>query len=126
MVPLAYLTRSLAVLIVQTPDNEFVIASNRLAPIFEFPNPDPKNSTKIKSDSIVTFKPSKSGKLEFVELVASGGLNPRHFSLNHDGSKIAVANQVSRTVVVWSRDVKSGKTKKQVASAYHLGPGELT
>jgi 6-phosphogluconolactonase (cycloisomerase 2 family) len=110
----------------QTPNNEFVIASNRLAPIFDFPNPDPKNSTMIKSDSLVTFKPTESGKLEFVELVASGGMNPRHFSLNEDGSKIAVANQVTKTVVVWSRDVKSGKTKKQIAMAYDLGPGDLT
>lgn len=80
----------------------------------------------IKSDSLVTFRPSKSGKLELVGLTPSGGLHPRHFSLNKDGSRIAVANQVSKNVVVWSRDTKSGKIGKRIAAAFNLGPGELT
>ena len=110
----------------QTPDNDFVIASNRLGPIFDIPNPDSRNKTIIKSDSLATFKPTRSGKLEFVELTASGGLNPRHFSLSTDGSLIAVANQVSRTVVVWQRDLKTGRIGEQLAAAFDLGPGELT
>jgi 6-phosphogluconolactonase (cycloisomerase 2 family) len=64
--------------------------------------------------------------LDFVSLTASGGLNPRHFSLNEDGSKIAVANQESRTVVVWSRDCESGAIEKQIGMVSDLGPGGLT
>jgi 6-phosphogluconolactonase (cycloisomerase 2 family) len=112
--------------ILKSPDNAFILASNRLAPIFDLPNPDSKNSTKIKSDSIVTFKPTSAGKLQFVELVASGGLTPRHFSLNKDGSKVAIANQQSKSVNLYARDVASGKLGKQVAAAYGLGPGDLT
>jgi 6-phosphogluconolactonase (cycloisomerase 2 family) len=110
----------------QTPDNDFIIASNRLGPIFDVANPDPNNSTMIKSDSLVTFKPTSAGKLEFVGLTASGGLNPRHFSLNKDGSKVAVANQVTKNVVVLARDTKTGVIGEKVASAFGLGPGDLT
>lgn len=63
--------------------------------------------------------------MAFVELTASGGLNPRHFSLNSNGSLLAVANQVSRSVVVWSREIETGKVGKQAAAAFNLGPGEL-
>jgi 6-phosphogluconolactonase (cycloisomerase 2 family) len=109
--------------ILVSPDNNFILASNRLAPIFDLPNPDARNSTKVKSDSIVTFKPTAAGKLEFVELVASGGLNPRHFSMNKDGSKVAVANGGSGNVVVYSRNVASGKMGPVVAAGYGLGAG---
>jgi 6-phosphogluconolactonase (cycloisomerase 2 family) len=64
--------------------------------------------------------------LDFVSLTASGGMNPRHFSLNEDGSKIAVAHQESKTVVIWSRDCESGAIEKQIAVASNLGPGGLT
>jgi 6-phosphogluconolactonase (cycloisomerase 2 family) len=110
----------------QSPDNDFVIASNRLGPIFDVANPDPRNSTMIKSDSLITFKPTACGKLEFIGLTASGGLHPRHFSLNEDGSRVAVANQVTKNVVVLSRNTRSGVIGKQVAAAFNLGPGDLT
>ncbi|KAL5114243.1 hypothetical protein ACEQ8H_007895 [Pleosporales sp. CAS-2024a] len=112
--------------IVKTPDNAFILASNRLAPIFDVPNPDPSNTTTVKSDSIVTFRPTAAGKLQFVQLVASGGLAPRHFSLNHDGSQIAVANGGSASVNVFQRDVRTGIMGAQIAAGYHLGPGALT
>jgi 6-phosphogluconolactonase (cycloisomerase 2 family) len=80
----------------------------------------------IKSDSLVTFKPTAGGKLELVGLTASGGLHPRHFSLNEDGSRIAVANQVTKNVVVFSRDTKSGIIGETIATAFNLGPGDLT
>jgi hypothetical protein len=110
----------------QTPDHKFVLASNRLGPIFNITNPNHQNKTEIKSDSFATFKPTKSGKLEFVELAPSGGLHPRHFSLNKNGSMIAVANQVSGTVLVYARDVATGKIAEQIAATYGLGLGELT
>ncbi|KAH7078544.1 3-carboxymuconate cyclase [Paraphoma chrysanthemicola] len=105
-----------------SPDNSFLVASNRLAPIFNITNPDPSNSTTIQSDSLVTFKPTAEGKLEFVELVPSGGLHPRHFSFNDDGSLIAVGHQFSGTVLVYARDVETGKIAGQIAFAKDLGP----
>ena len=86
-----------------------------------------KNSTKVPSDSIVTFKPTADGKLSFVQLAKSGGYYPRHFNLNKDGSMIAIANQRSYNVAIYSRDVKTGLIKDDapVAGAAGLGPGDL-
>ncbi|KAF2241703.1 putative isomerase YbhE [Trematosphaeria pertusa] len=112
--------------IVMSPDNKFVIASNRNNTIAMVPNPDPSNSTEIGSDSIVTFKPSCEGKLNFVQLVPSGGSFPRHFSTNKDGSMIAVANQNTNNVDVYARDLESGMIGNKVASAFGIGPGALT
>lgn len=80
----------------------------------------------IPSDSLVTFRPTCDGKLEFVSLAPSGGLNPRHFSLNKDSTMVAVANQLDRNVVVYARDTESGEIGEEVAVARALGPGELT
>lgn len=109
-----------------SPDNKFVIASNRNATIANVPNPDPSNSTEVPSDSVVTFKPSSDGKLSFIQLKASGGKFPRHFSLNKDGSMIAIANQNSLNVDVYARNIETGVIGDRVASAANLGPGGLT
>jgi 6-phosphogluconolactonase (cycloisomerase 2 family) len=110
-----------------SPDNQFVVASNRNATIFNATNPDPTNSTLIPSDSLLTLKPHCNGTLEFVQLVPSGGFFPRHFQMNGDGSMIAVANQLSQNVVVFERDVKTGLIGKEVAgSKGMLGVGGLT
>ncbi|KAF2034429.1 putative isomerase YbhE [Setomelanomma holmii] len=110
--------------IIVTPDKDFVIASNRLGPIFNIPNMDHCNQTEVRSDSLVTFRPTRSGKLEFFELTPSGGLNPRHFSLNKDGSMVAVANQGSGNIAVYARDIATGRITEQVAAV--AGLGELT
>jgi 6-phosphogluconolactonase (cycloisomerase 2 family) len=110
----------------QTPDNKFIIAANRLGPIFDLPNPDSNNSTMIKSDSLITLRPDGCGMLEFVSLTASGGTNPRHFSLNKDGSKVAVANGGTDNVVVMSRNCETGEIGDQVAAISNLAPGALT
>lgn len=108
-----------------SPDNNFIVASNRNATIFNVENPDPKNSTKIPSDSLTTFKPSADGKLTFVSLSPSGGSFPRHFKFNADGSLIAVGNQNSQSVFVFRRDVKTGKIGERVAAKLDL-PGQVT
>ncbi|KAF2007543.1 putative isomerase YbhE [Amniculicola lignicola CBS 123094] len=107
-----------------SPDNRFVVASNRNATLLSAPNPDPKNSTAVASDTLVTFAPQKDGKLKFVQLAPSGGSFPRHFSFSKDGSMIASANQRSGSVFVWSRDVKSGKIGDKIAAI--AGIGEVT
>jgi 6-phosphogluconolactonase (cycloisomerase 2 family) len=104
-----------------SPDNQFVVASNRNATIFKVPNGD----SEIPSDSLVTFKPSADGKLTFVQLAPSGGSFPRHFKFNKDGSLVAVTNQNSQNVHIWARDVKTGKLGEKLAAALNL-PGNVT
>ncbi|KAF2257513.1 putative isomerase YbhE [Lojkania enalia] len=104
-----------------SPDNRFVIGSNRNATIMTVPNPDPKNATLIPSDTLVTFEPQKDGTLKFVGLAASGGSFPRHFNLNKEGNFVAVGNQNSGTLDIFKRDVKSGKICERVASLGGLG-----
>jgi 6-phosphogluconolactonase (cycloisomerase 2 family) len=110
-----------------SPDNKFLIAANRNGTIFTAANPDPNNSTQVPSDSLVTFKPQANGKLAFVQLAKSGGVYPRHFSMNGNGTLIAVANQQSKNVDVYARNLETGmiEDSKAVARAAGLGPGDL-
>ncbi|CAE7205499.1 hypothetical protein PTNB73_07137 [Pyrenophora teres f. teres] len=110
-----------------SPDNKFVVAGNRNGTIFTVENPDPNNSTLLPSDSLVTFKPSPDGKLSFVQLAKTGGVYPRHFQMNKDGSMIAVANQMSKNVFIYARNLETGMIldNKAVASGEQLGPGDL-
>ncbi|RYN62523.1 hypothetical protein AA0118_g5428 [Alternaria tenuissima] len=110
-----------------SPDNKFLIAANRNGTVFKVENSDPTNSTQVSSDSLVTFKPSADGKLSFVQLAKSGGWYPRHFSMNQNGSLIAVANQLSKNVDIYARNLETGiiEDSKAVARANNLGPGDL-
>ena len=98
-----------------SPDNRFLLLSNRNSSIFTLPNPDSSNSTAVPSDSITTFSLSDSGKLGFVQAWPTYGLFPRHFSLNSAGSLLAVGNQNSGNVVVLRRDVATGLIGEVVA-----------
>jgi 6-phosphogluconolactonase (cycloisomerase 2 family) len=103
-----------------------LIAANRNSTVFEIDNPDSSESTKVPSDSLVTFKLSANGIFP-VQLAKSGGVYPRHFSMNKDGSLIAVANQQTKNVNIYSRNLETGliNDEKAIASAQNLGPGEL-
>jgi 6-phosphogluconolactonase (cycloisomerase 2 family) len=108
-----------------SPDNKFVIGSNRLSPRFNV-DQSPSNKTQIPSDSLITFKPRPDGKLDFVQLAPSGGIGPRHFSLNKDGSLVGVGNQAPNpgdvaSLRVYKRDVKSGKIGELVATSLDVG-----
>lgn len=118
-------TGAAAAEIVISPDNKFVLGSNRLSPRFTVPNPDPTNSTQIPSDSIVTYQPQANGKLKFVQLAPSGGRNPRHFSLNKDGSIISIGNGGSDkpSLDLYTRDVNTGLIGKKIASSIDVGGG---
>ncbi|KAF1838486.1 3-carboxymuconate cyclase [Decorospora gaudefroyi] len=110
-----------------SPDGKFLIAANRNGSVFEIDHPDPRNSTNLSSDSLVTFRLLPNGNLLFVQLAKSGGIYPRHFSMNKDGSLIAVANQKTKNVNVYSRNLETGAITddKAIASAEKLGPGDL-
>jgi 6-phosphogluconolactonase (cycloisomerase 2 family) len=57
-----------------------------------------------------------------VQVAPSGGYLPRQFSLNRAGDKVAVGHQGSGTVVVWERDIDSGKIGRKIAERTLGGP----
>lgn len=86
------------------PDQRFIIVSNRDVSF--------KDSPVFGSgptDTISTFAIQEDGSLELVQLAPSGGWSPRQFSINRAGDLIAIGHQNNKTVVVWKRDVASGK-----------------
>jgi 6-phosphogluconolactonase (cycloisomerase 2 family) len=52
---------------------------------------------------------NEDGTLKPVQAAPSGGWLPRQFSFNKAGDKIAVGHQVNQTVIIWKRDVQTGK-----------------
>ncbi|KAF2163112.1 hypothetical protein M409DRAFT_68734 [Zasmidium cellare ATCC 36951] len=89
-----------------SPDNRFVVISNRNDSSFSLPQ---SNGTIIESDSLSTFALSPdSGELTFHQLWAAGGSFPRHFSISATGNLVAVGLQNDQSVVVLERDVVSG------------------
>lgn len=86
------------------PDQKFIIVSNRDVSF--------KDSPVFGSgptDTISTFAIQEDGSLKLVQLAPSGGWSPRQFSINKAGDLIAIGHQNNKTVVVWKRDVASGK-----------------
>jgi 6-phosphogluconolactonase len=75
-----------------SPDNEFVYVSNR-----------------GDANELAVFRINKAGNLDLVERVSSGGETPRNFNFTPDGEYLLVAHQTSNDVVVFKRDLKTGK-----------------
>ncbi|KAL8998074.1 MAG: hypothetical protein Q9188_006171 [Gyalolechia gomerana] len=102
-----------------------LLVSNRNATFFkDIENPDPKNATHIDSDTIASFNIPKNGRklvLKFKGLSPAGGSFPRQFSLNRDGSLLAVGLQNSGRVVVLERCVETGVIGDVVADFEGLG-----
>ncbi|KAK4495398.1 hypothetical protein PRZ48_013729 [Zasmidium cellare] len=96
-----------------SPDNRFLLISNRNDSSFSLPQP---NGTVIPSDSLSTFSLCPdSGNITFHQLWAAGGSFPRHFSLSATGNLVAVGLQNDQRVVVLERDVASGLIGEPVA-----------
>ncbi|KAI6758526.1 hypothetical protein HG530_010766 [Fusarium avenaceum] len=90
--------------IAMSPDNRFLVVSNR----------EKSFATSLQagsgpSDTLTTFLINEDGSLKPVQAAPSGGWLPRQFSFNKSGDKIAVGHQVNQTVVIWKRDVQTGK-----------------
>ncbi|KAL8942138.1 MAG: hypothetical protein Q9216_001823 [Gyalolechia sp. 2 TL-2023] len=102
-----------------------LLVSNRNATFFkDIKNPDPKNATHIDSDTIASFTIPKSGRKfapKFGGLVPAGGSFPRHFSINREGSLLAVGLQNSGRLVVLERCAKTGVIGEVVADFEGLG-----
>ncbi|KAK8138158.1 hypothetical protein PG984_001538 [Apiospora sp. TS-2023a] len=93
-----------------SPDQRFVIASSRGENSLMMPNLDPRNSTAVPSDPLITFKiDGSTGALVHVQTAAAGGRNPRGFNINKAGTLVASALQDDNRVVVFERDVCSGE-----------------
>jgi 6-phosphogluconolactonase (cycloisomerase 2 family) len=78
-------------------DGNFLYASNR--------GPE--------EDTIVVFSIDKNnGKLSLVEHINTGGEHPRNFAIDPSGNFLLVANMYSNNIVVFKRDLKTGKLTK--------------
>ena len=130
--------------ILVTPDNSFLMISNRNASDAVIPVPitDRNASTYVpqltyananssdsipaveESDSISTFKINADGTLRFVQLAPSGGSWPRSMAVSPDGSMVAVGLQYANRTVIYERDVGSGLLGSLLASVEMDRPGE--
>lgn len=92
-----------------SPCNKFLVVSNRNDKSFN-------NGTDTVSDSLATFAIGADAGLTFKNLVAAGGLSPRHFSFNKAGSMLAVSLNYSAKMVILARDVVTGAIGGVIAS----------
>nr|OQO32380.1 hypothetical protein B0A51_00440 [Rachicladosporium sp. CCFEE 5018] len=99
--------------VVVSPDNRFLIVSNRNSTLFSLPNAT--GGSPIPSDSLTTFALQPNGALVFTQIWPSGGLYPRQFSLSPSGGFVAVGNQLSGNVAILKRDVASGLIGEPIA-----------
>lgn len=74
-----------------SPDARFLYVSNR------------------GDDSLAIFKVLEDGQLERIDIVPTGGKFPRHFAITPCGKALIAANQDSSTLVLFSRDVETGR-----------------
>lgn len=108
-----------------SPDNRFLVVSNRNDLTYElgaYGNPDNKTA-KEKSDSLATYAISPGGELVFRGIYAAGGSNPRQFAMNKVGDMVAVGLQMSCCVVILCRDVVTGQLGRPLA---YLPLGDCT
>lgn len=104
------------------PDQRFVIISSRGENSLTIPAYT--GTGTIPSDPIISFAINAgSGQLTLAQIAPAGGRNPRGFSLNKAGNLVASALQDDNRVVVFKRDVKTGKLGAVVATAT-VGEGE--
>lgn len=73
-----------------SPDQKFLYVSNR------------------GHESLALFR-VREGKLNLVGTIPVGGSWPRNFTISKDGKWLIVANQKSRNLVVFKRDLQSGR-----------------
>ena len=83
--------------------------SNTTAEIYVHPSGQFVYASNRGHDSIAIFSiETKSGHLESLGHVSTGGNNPRHFAFDRTGRFLMAANQSSDNVVVFSLDPDSG------------------
>jgi 6-phosphogluconolactonase (cycloisomerase 2 family) len=78
-----------------SPDGRFLYASNR----------EPQNNIAI-------FSVKKNGKLKAIGYDSTYGTHPRNFAIDPTGKFLIVANQISGNIIVFRRDLSTGKLEK--------------
>lgn len=68
-------------------------------------------SNRGDANTISVFKVLPNGLLHWIEDVSAGGLKPRSFVLDPSNKWLIVANQSSNNLVVFKRELKTGKLK---------------
>ncbi|KAF9695666.1 hypothetical protein EKO04_006694 [Ascochyta lentis] len=91
-----------------TPDGRFVIISNRDVSFAASPI-----NRQGSSDTLSVFSINTNGTLYPIQQAPSGGYSPRQLMINKAGDKIAVGHQINNTVVIWKRDVETGKIVRE-------------
>ncbi|APA08283.1 hypothetical protein sscle_03g030530 [Sclerotinia sclerotiorum 1980 UF-70] len=102
-----------------TPDNNFLIISQRNDTHFSIPDPSSSSSTPstIPSDSLLTYSLNhNNGNFSLISIDAAGGSFPRQFSINKAGDLVAVGLQNDGRLVIIKRDVQTGKGLEIVAA----------
>ena len=96
--------------------------SNRNATVLKTTNTDPKNSTKIPSDTIAHFNIAHDGSPKFDELSPAGGSFPRNFALSGDGKMMAVTLQLSGRLAIFEVCSLTGRVgSKALATWENMG-----
>lgn len=75
-------------------------------------SPDGKNiyaSNRGDANSLSVFTKKDDGNYGLIQQTSSGGIMPRNFNLTADGKYLLSANQASNDIVVFERDMDSGK-----------------
>jgi len=67
-----------------------------------------KTQANKTQDSIAAFSVASDAKLKFIQLSASGGLSPRHFSITKDGNWVAIANPGNGNFAIFRRYPENG------------------
>lgn len=67
-----------------------------------------------KENTIVAFKKSSEGKLEFSQRVETEGDHPRNFAIDPSGSVLVVANQFSNNVVIKKLNQETGHVSSKL------------
>ena len=68
------------------------------------------SSNRSEANNIALFRAdAATGKLEFVEVVPSGGRSPRYFGLDPTGAWLASANEESSNILLFRVDPNTGK-----------------
>ncbi|KXX73474.1 hypothetical protein MMYC01_210551 [Madurella mycetomatis] len=95
------------------PGSNFITLSSRFERNLEF---TVANGTTVPSDPLITFSiDPETGALTHVQTAPAGGINPRHFSFNKDGTRVAVGLQSDGRVVILERDTETGEIGGAVA-----------
>ena len=75
-------------------------------------SPDGKNiyvSNRGDANTISVISKKDSGEYEFTQQISSGGIMPRNFNLTPDGKYLLSAHQASDDIVVFERDLETGR-----------------